>query len=270
MSNLTVRILFAIPAMALFFFLMYFNYWTRVGALSFILVVGSWEFGKMIRAKFNGPRVDIVLPLLMLALNLTQFIPTLSCYTSLVTMVSVFTLILLGYKSIDIDELFPWLAQVLLGFALLGFWTAQGFEIISAGDMSFEGAYVFLFTAMVMWASDSFAYFAGRTLGKNKMAPQISPKKTWEGSIGGVIGVIVLVYFVGPAMTGLDLVPTLLLGLILSIAGQIGDLFFSAMKRYTGVKDSSNIFPGHGGVLDRFDSFILGLPLSVIIIAFFK
>lgn len=270
MSNLTIRILFAIPAMVAFFALMYVNYWTRVGVLAFVLILGAWEYGRILMAKYPKVPLHIILPVLMILLNASQVIEPLQVYSPFVTVFSIFTIILWGFHSIDIDDLLPWISKAVFGFALLGYWTAQGFRIILPGEMSLEGAYPFLFTAMIMWASDSFAYFAGRTLGKNKMAPQISPKKTWEGSAGGVIGALVLGGLVGPAMTGLELLPVLALVFVLSIAGQIGDLLFSSLKRYTGVKDSSNIFPGHGGVLDRFDSLILGLPVTVVVIEFFK
>ena len=270
MSNLTVRILFAIPAMVVFLGLMYFNYWTRVFALAFILVFGAWEYGRILMAKYPKVPLNIVLPILMFALNATQVFQSLKPMQAIVSVVSLFTIILLGFRSIDIEELFPWIAKAVFGYALLGYWTSQGFRIIYSGEMSFEGALPFLFTAMIMWASDSFAYFAGRSMGKHKMAPQISPKKTWEGSAGGVIGALVVGGFWGPSMTGLSIGPVLALVFVLSIAGQIGDLLFSALKRYTSVKDSSNIFPGHGGILDRFDSLILGLPVTVVVIEFFK
>lgn len=270
MSNLTVRFLFAIPAMVLFFALMYVNYWTRVGALGFILILGSWEYGRILMAKYPKVPLNIILPVLMTLLSATQVFPGLAEYQSLASVFSVFVIILFGFQSIDIEELFPWIAKALFGFALLGYWTSQGYRILSSEEMTLAGAYPFLFTATVMWASDSFAYFAGRTLGKTKMAPAISPKKTWEGSAGGVVGALVWGGIVGPTMTGLSLGPVLGLIFVLSIAGQIGDLLFSALKRYTGVKDSSQIFPGHGGILDRFDSLILGLPVTVVVMEFFK
>lgn len=270
MSNLTVRILFAIPAMLVFFAMMYINYWTRVGVLAFILILGAWEYGRILMAKYPKVPLHLLLPVLMILLNASQVIDALKVYAPIVGVFSIFIIILWGFHSIDINELLPWISKALFGFALLGYWASQGFRIIFQGGMSLEGAYPFLFTAMIMWASDSFAYFAGRTLGKHKMAPQISPKKTWEGSAGGVIGSLVLGGFVGPVMTGLSLLQVLSLVFFLSIAGQIGDLLFSSLKRYTEVKDSSNIFPGHGGVLDRFDSFILGLPVTVVVIEFFR
>ena len=126
--------------------------------------------------------------------------------------------------------------------------------------MSLEGAYPFLFTAMIMWASDSFAYFAGRTLGKHKMAPQISPKKTWEGTIGGALLAVLAVVLSGKALTGLSYQTLVIVSATAAITGTIGDLIESKFKRMAGVKDSGNIMPGHGGFLDRFDAFIFVVP----------
>ena len=113
---------------------------------------------------------------------------------------------------------------------------------------------------VLIWSSDSFAYFSGRMFGKHKMAPKISPKKTWEGFAGGVICTLVLGFFIEkymPEMRG----NWILVGLLVSVAAPIGDLVESQLKRTFGVKDSGNIIPGHGGVLDRLDSFIICAPV---------
>lgn len=116
---------------------------------------------------------------------------------------------------------------------------------------------------VLIWSSDSFAYFAGRLFGKHKMAPTISPKKTWEGFAGGVICTVILGYFIEykfPEMKGNWMV----VGLLVAIFAPLGDLVESQLKRTFKVKDSGNIIPGHGGVLDRLDSFILCAPVVYI------
>ena len=115
-----------------------------------------------------------------------------------------------------------------------------------------------LFT--LIWSSDGFAYFAGRMFGKHKMAPKISPKKTWEGFAGGVICTLILGFFIEQNMPELR-GNWILVGLLVSIFAPLGDLVESQLKRTFGVKDSGNIIPGHGGVLDRLDSFILCAPV---------
>jgi phosphatidate cytidylyltransferase len=122
---------------------------------------------------------------------------------------------------------------------------------------------VFIFYSLfIIWATDSGAYFIGRALGKRKLWPDISPNKTIEGSIGGIISAaIVSVFF--SLFTNIDISVWQLsiITVFLSIFGQIGDLVESALKRHYDVKDSGNILPGHGGMLDRFDSLLFVWPL---------
>jgi phosphatidate cytidylyltransferase len=115
---------------------------------------------------------------------------------------------------------------------------------------------------ILSWANDTGAYLVGSAIGKNKLLPRISPKKTWEGSLAAIpatigIGAILSIFY-----QELDLTGWLLLALIVSVFGQLGDLSESMLKRKMGVKDSGNLLPGHGGVLDRFDAFLFMLPFA--------
>lgn len=122
------------------------------------------------------------------------------------------------------------------------------------------GPRLLLFALAVTWAADTTAYFVGRAIGKHPLAPHISPKKTWEGSIGGLVGSLLIAwaarFFIPIAIPHLLAMATL--G---NVAGQIGDLLESAYKRSAGVKDSGAMLPGHGGVLDRIDAQILCIPV---------
>ncbi len=122
-----------------------------------------------------------------------------------------------------------------------------------------------------VWISDSAAYFTGRAMGKHKLAPAISPGKTWEGVAGALIAVSIYAlawsYIVGEDAHGMLLVPLLL---VLVMMGIIGDLFESLMKRHAGVKDSGNILPGHGGILDRIDALTSTLPIAVLSLLFLQ
>ncbi|WP_462409266.1 phosphatidate cytidylyltransferase [Neobacillus sp. Marseille-QA0830] len=126
-----------------------------------------------------------------------------------------------------------------------------------------EAGLIYIFYSLfIIWATDSGAYFIGKALGKKKLLPEISPNKTVEGSIGGVVcAMVVAALFL--VFSDIDAAPITLLGatLVLSIFGQIGDLVQSAYKRHFNVKDSGNILPGHGGILDRFDSLLFVWPL---------
>ena len=110
--------------------------------------------------------------------------------------------------------------------------------------------------------SDSFAYFAGKKFGKTHMAPHISPKKTLEGLIGGAAGAIICCILFS-VYAGYPVIYGGILGIVLSIVAPIGDLFESYMKRVCGIKDSGNLLPGHGGMLDRFDSMYFVAPVMV-------
>ncbi len=126
-----------------------------------------------------------------------------------------------------------------------------------------EGAFIFLFVVLVIAVADSTAYFAGRFLGKRKLAPKVSPKKTIEGLIGGLIGVIIFVLLAQNMMIGwgLSLPKLLFISLVTAIASVIGDLFISIIKRQNNIKDASQILPGHGGILDRIDGQLAGIPV---------
>ena len=125
----------------------------------------------------------------------------------------------------------------------------------------------FLFYLFIVWANDVFAYLVGITMGKHRLCERISPKKSWEGFFGGIIGAI------GVGALGayfLDGRYEIWIGLaaIIAITGVLGDLVESMFKREAGVKDSGNIMPGHGGVLDRFDALLISAPFAFIFLLF--
>ncbi|GKQ42607.1 phosphatidate cytidylyltransferase [Companilactobacillus sp. RD055328] len=125
-----------------------------------------------------------------------------------------------------------------------------------------NGFYLLMFALLIVWITDSGAYFMGKAFGKHKLNPYISPNKTWEGSIGGtVIAVVVASIYAYFLLPEYNIYFIVIVAIICSIAGQLGDLLESAYKRFYKVKDSGKILPGHGGILDRFDSMLIVLPL---------
>src|SRR5947207_11495855 len=123
-----------------------------------------------------------------------------------------------------------------------------------------QGRPLLLFALVITWVGDSAAYFVGRSIGKHALAPRLSPKKTWEGTVASFLGsLIVAVIFVRFMTVSL---PHLLgMAAVGNVAGQVGDLLESAYKRSSGIKDSGSLLPGHGGVLDRIDALILAIPV---------
>jgi phosphatidate cytidylyltransferase len=130
-----------------------------------------------------------------------------------------------------------------------------------------RGAWLMFFVAFCVWATDTFAYLVGRSLGRRKLAPTLSPGKTVEGSLGGLLGAM-LAGAVFAHWIHLSFPHGLVVGAIAGTVGQMGDLFESALKREIGLKDFGNLLPGHGGILDRFDSLLFVTPLAYLYLRF--
>ena len=145
---------------------------------------------------------------------------------------------------------------------------AMGFGLMGRLFLNL-GPSVVLVVLAICWVGDSAAYFVGVSMGKNKLLPRVSPKKSWEGFFGGLAGSIVGALAVGH-FTDIAVVPLLVLGFAGGIAGVYGDLFESALKRDAGVKDSGSILLGHGGILDRFDSAVVVAPVALAVLHLFE
>ncbi|MCK5535764.1 MAG: phosphatidate cytidylyltransferase [Bacteroidales bacterium] len=126
--------------------------------------------------------------------------------------------------------------------------------------------YLALSIFILIWTNDTFAYIFGSTLGKNKLFERISPKKSWEGAIGGGASSIVVAYILSTYLPIISTIDWIIVGLLIAVFSNFGDLIQSLYKRSINIKDSGNILPGHGGILDRFDSFIFASPIVVLYI----
>lgn len=161
--------------------------------------------------------------------------------------------------------------DALTSFRMSGAWGWCGVLYVTATCLSFiilrqEGLQLLLYLLASIWATDIGAYFTGRQIGGPKLAPRISPNKTWAGLIGGVlasvtVGLILFFFFTFPY----NLVQAVIISASLAILGQAGDLFESWMKRVAGVKDSGTLIPGHGGLLDRVDGLTFTAPFLVLV-----
>jgi phosphatidate cytidylyltransferase len=222
-----------------------------VGA-AIIAMIAGWEFVRMMRAGGYSP--SLAVPLALIPLLVLD-----SYYGSLRLLSLIMSIGLLGALALQLfrHSKTP-TADWALGIAG-GLYLGWGMGHIVALRELADGLYLIWLTLLCTWASDTFAYFAGRSFGgrlvERKLWPRHSPKKTWEGLFGGVAGsLVVAALFV--TFTPLSWGGTMLAGAIIPIAGLFGDLGISLMKRDVGVKDSSNLFPGHGGFLDRIDSVL--------------
>jgi phosphatidate cytidylyltransferase len=122
---------------------------------------------------------------------------------------------------------------------------------------------------LLLWSNDTGAYLSGITFGRHKLFERISPKKTWEGFLGGMILTVAVAWLISTKLAVVSATGWIVIALIVSITGTYGDLIESMLKRSAGVKDSGNIMPGHGGFLDRFDSVIISFPLVYLYISVF-
>ncbi len=157
------------------------------------------------------------------------------------------------------EHLYEWMA-LLFGFVYAG-WSPM--LMVQIRSMP-QGHHLLLFTLLVVWSADSFAYFAGRFFGKRKLFELISPKKTVEGAVGGLLGAMAIgLGYMSIFLPDWSIWEGLVMILTVVPASIVGDLLESWIKRAMSVKDSGSILPGHGGFLDRFDGVVLGLPVAL-------
>jgi len=252
------RIITAVIAAALFLPIVFY------GRLPFVLLtyllasVGLFELLKMKGQQLFSPNGILSLLLLWVILFPKQYEHVFhTFYYSKVEMGVAFLLLILTYTVITKnqfnfeDAAFSVFSAIYVGIGFYFFMEAR------------QAGVIFIFYSLfLIWATDSGAYFFGKAFGKRKLLPEISPNKTVEGSIGGVVcAVIVSLLFSLFTNINATLITLMGITIVLSVFGQIGDLVQSAFKRHFNVKDSGNILPGHGGILDRFDSLLFVLPL---------
>ncbi|OJF95211.1 phosphatidate cytidylyltransferase [Alkalibacterium sp. 20] len=253
------RILTAIIALVLFIPIILIGSWPLVIVTTFIAVIGLAEFHKM--KKINLTSVPAVVSLIGVALMV------LSVYFPVLFAVEVFTrtislvMVLLFLYSIAFTQLTTQdIGEIILIMTYIGI----GFY--SFVTLRFNNLSLLILVLLVIWATDTGAYLIGRKIGKTKLAPNISPNKTIEGSIGGTIlaSILAFVYLLYFPQSD-SLFAAFVLMVIISIMGQIGDLLESKIKREYDTKDSGKLLPGHGGILDRFDSLLLVLNVLFIL-----
>lgn len=250
-----IRIISALILLPIFFFvIIYGDLVTRLAVLS-VTLISLYEFNGAF--KKTGVR-----PTTLTLYIITIFImgPNWDNHWNIVPM-AFFILIfiesmLLVFNKRKVDDI----SVSILSFVYI---TIALSSIIFIRNNNFEYIwYIFIFA----WATDTFAYFVGLTFGKHKLIPSVSPKKTVEGAIGGILGSVIIsssyAYFTHPD----NLFIVIFASILGSIVSQMGDLFASSFKRKIGIKDYGNLIPGHGGMLDRIDSIIFTAPFTYIFV----
>jgi len=237
------------PLILGFVYLGGFWYWAL---LTVVAILAGYEYLRLVTQK--GERADYPLSVLLILLIMVGALyPSWAVIRGGITLLLVFSLLWqMGRRGGDIPVV-GW-ALSLGGALYLGFLLSH-FVSLRALPRGLEWTLLAFFPA---WANDTGAYFVGRWIGKRPFAPRISPKKTWEGTLGGWIAGIAVGSLMG-AVLRLPLPHAPLLGLLISLAATGGDLVESMFKRWAGVKDSGWLIPGHGGVLDRIDSLLFSV-----------
>jgi len=261
MSNFFKRILGGIVGIPL---VIYICYMGGIVFLVFSLLVTSialWEFYSMFEEKGFRPMKELGILTSDAVLVISYFITK-----DFIFFEYLFLIFLITAEIIRKENQSP-LNPIIVIFGLLYITTPFVMlrELIEISNFNLV-IYIFI----LIWTCDTTAYFGGKFFGKHRLST-ISPKKTWEGSITGFLFTVIVsltVHFIFPDRISFN--DTLITGLIVGIFSQIGDLFESLIKRYCGVKDSSDLIPGHGGILDRFDSLIFVTPLIFIYFEYIK
>lgn len=243
------------------FFLPPIGFAVFTGAL---LAIAGWEWANL--AGFTGvaQRWAFALVLLLL-MGLFSTLPVVPLLVTLSLFWLLVAVLVAAYPgAVRLWEPRP--VRLLLGVvALVGAWLALNH--LRGGDLSLghtrSNLLLILYTFLVVWAADIGAYFAGRAFGRSKLAPAVSPGKTWAGVWGGllVVGLLALSVAWWLDLVRLAVIQFVLVSLLVALSSVLGDLFESMLKRHRGIKDSSQLLPGHGGILDRIDSLVVAIPV---------
>lgn len=254
--------------------------WAGGPALVTMLALASglaaWEFYRLAEARGThalrapGIVLSALIPVLVHARYLGLWVPPVSWVAMVVPLLLTIALLARGVAGGPMASVGATLTGVLYTGGMLSFAYALRYHEFVVGARA--GTAVLMLPVVVTWLNDSGAYFAGRTWGRAKLMPSVSPGKTWAGAYGAVVASVATTWlfaaFVLPSWAHLSLgIPAIfVVGVVLSIAAQVGDLAESMFKREAGVKDSSALIPGHGGVLDRVDSLLFTLPVGYVLL----
>ncbi len=270
LGNNSVRILVSIFAIPLILAVCYYG---RIPFLIFVIGIGLisfWEFSELVKKKNIYP--NFILGFLTVSIivinkyfNFAQF--------EIIILISAI-LILLSELFRNKSSAILNTGATFLGILYLGLFSSSILairEFYNFSELLYdEGGYLIISILASIWICDSAAFFIGSAFGKHKLFPRVSPNKSWEGAIAGfVFSVFVMIAVKALVLDSLTLFDAIVIGIIVGLIGQLGDLVESLFKRDAGVKDSSNLIPGHGGIFDRFDSLFLTAPTVYVYLVLF-
>lgn len=275
MSELARRIIFAVIAAPASVGVVYFGDWALTIVLSGLAAVGAWELMRMARAtgvvplEPAGIAIAALVPIAVHAQRLGVYAFSMTAIVAACLVLFASSIWLRGPTGRPLSAV-AITAFGILYASLIAYVYPLRYHPYAIGAGA-GTALVFL-PILLTWATDIGAYAFGRALGKTKLIPSVSPGKTVAGAVGGLVVAIVLclayvrLVLMPYAQLGLTIQGAVLFAIVISVAAQIGDLAESLLKREAGVKDSSTIIPGHGGILDRFDSLLFVLPIAYLML----
>jgi phosphatidate cytidylyltransferase len=258
-SELALRIVSALVLAPLAIGVAYIGGWAFVAFWGIAALLVLWEWTTLI---VGSDRRSVLMTggaAVLLAIGLAGAAGNAEDGTHAVRLLAAVTVLamgMLGAAALAPRERRAWAAAGIPYAGVLGI-----APIVLRSDIRYGFAAIVLLFAIV-WATDILAYFVGRAVGGPKLAPRVSPKKTWSGAIGGTAAAVAAALAVATIFGLAGLYALALLAVILSIVAQAGDLFESALKRRFGAKDSSQLIPGHGGLMDRLDGFLVAAALA--------
>lgn len=275
MSELTRRVLFAVVAAPASVAIIYFGDWALAIVLAVLAALAAWELFRMAREtgalplEPAGIALAALLPIAVHAQRLGIYTLSNTAIVTMVLLLFASTIWLRGPTGKPLSSVAITAFGVLYA-GLFSYIYALRYHDYAVGAAA-GTALVFL-PVLLTWTTDVGAYAFGRTFGRKKLIPSISPGKTVEGAVGGlglaiVICLLYVRFILMPyAQLGLTIQGAVLFAIVISVAAQTGDLAESLLKREAGVKDSSHIIPGHGGILDRFDSLLFVMPVAFLLL----
>jgi phosphatidate cytidylyltransferase len=275
-SELTRRIIFAVIAAPASVGIIYLGDWALTIVLSVLAALAAWELFRMARETGANPlepagiALAALIPIGVHAQRHGFYTLSLTALVAIALLLFASTIWLRGPGGKPLSAVSITSFGVLYA-GMFAYVYALRYHDYAVGAGA--GTVLVLLPVLLTWATDVGAYAFGRTFGKKKLIPSVSPGKTVEGAVGGlglaiVICLLYVRFILMPyAHLGLTIQGAILFGIVVSVAAQTGDLAESLLKREAGVKDSSRIIPGHGGVLDRFDSLLFVLPIAFLLLS---
>jgi phosphatidate cytidylyltransferase len=277
-SELAKRVLFAIAAIPVVAGAVWLGDAPLTILLSIAAALAAWEYARIAESAGARPMMGwtialaALLPLAAHASRLGYRLPPLSWMAMLIPLLLSIALWRRGSEGKPIGSVATTLFGAAYTGGMLAFVYALRYHRFTVDALG--GTLLVALPVVLTWLNDSGAFFVGKAFGKKKLMPSVSPGKTWAGAVGAlgvsVLSTWLLVRFVIGPLTGLGMtiVGVIVFGAAISVAAQVGDLVESMLKREAGVKDSSTLIPGHGGVLDRVDSLLFTVPLAYVLLDF--